>query len=132
MAEVVDHGDRVGDAAGRGAGEVLDRIAAARSAAQPSPFAPSSWRAPVSPRSCDFDAEQYFPENKTLRLMNRDAQMAVVAARLAMADARHRARRVISGRGDRPVRRDGPVGDAGRRDRPAGASTPPRPTARWT
>ena len=35
----------------------------------------------------EFDAEEYFPENKTLRLMNRDAQMAVVAARLAMEDA---------------------------------------------
>ena len=41
------------------------------------------WIAPVS----DFDAEKYFPENKTLRLMSRDAQMAVVAARLAMQDA---------------------------------------------
>ena len=30
---------------------------------------------------------RHFPENKTLRLMNRDAQMAVVAARLAMRDA---------------------------------------------
>jgi 3-oxoacyl-(acyl-carrier-protein) synthase len=39
--------------------------------------------APVS----DFDAEKYFPENKTLRLMSRDAQMAVIAARLAIKDA---------------------------------------------
>ena len=30
---------------------------------------------------------RYFPDNKTLRLMNRDAQMAAVAARLAMRDA---------------------------------------------
>ena len=35
----------------------------------------------------DFDAEEYFPENKTLRLMNRDARLAVAAARLATRDA---------------------------------------------
>ncbi|HPS55711.1 MAG TPA: beta-ketoacyl synthase N-terminal-like domain-containing protein [Sedimentisphaerales bacterium] len=35
----------------------------------------------------NFDPEQYFPDNKSLRLMNRDAQMAVVAAHLAMEDA---------------------------------------------
>lgn len=35
----------------------------------------------------DFDAEAYFPENKTLRLMNRDAQLAAVAAQMAMQDA---------------------------------------------
>jgi len=34
-----------------------------------------------------MSAGYFFPENKTLRLMNRDAQMAVVAARLAMDDA---------------------------------------------
>ncbi len=34
-----------------------------------------------------FDAERYFPDNKTLRLMGRDAQMATVAARKALQDA---------------------------------------------
>ena len=35
----------------------------------------------------DFDAAGHFADDKTLRLMNRDAQMAVVAARGAMQDA---------------------------------------------
>lgn len=35
----------------------------------------------------DFNAEAFFPENKTLRLMNRDAQLAAAAAQLAMQDA---------------------------------------------
>ena len=68
----------------------------------------------------DFDAQRYFPDNKTLRLMNRDAQMAVVAARLAMQDAAPGPRRVLSARGNRPVRRDRAVRDAAGGDRAAG------------
>jgi 3-oxoacyl-[acyl-carrier-protein] synthase II len=47
----------------------------------------ASFVCPVSAPVADFDAARHFPDNKTLRLMNRDAQMAVVAARLAMGDA---------------------------------------------
>jgi 3-oxoacyl-[acyl-carrier-protein] synthase II len=70
---------------GSGADAVLDRILANDRAACPSPFSSSPCRsyAPVP----DFDAAEHFPDNKTLRLMNRDAQMAAVAARLAMQDA---------------------------------------------
>lgn len=68
-------------------GEVLERVLSGVSAAQPAPFSP-----PVACRQfapvTDFDAQQFFPDNKTLRLMNRDAQLAVVAARRAMQDAR--------------------------------------------
>jgi len=74
---------------GRDAGDVLAAMAAGRSAVGP----PVGFD--VSPLDCglaaqihDFDANEYFPDNKTLRLMNRDAQLAVVAARLAVGDAR--------------------------------------------
>ncbi len=60
---------------------VLDQILQGRQAVQPTPFGPAF--VPVA----DLDAAEYYPDNKTLRLMNRDAQMAVVAARLAMRDA---------------------------------------------
>lgn len=68
-------------------GDVLSRVANGECAAS----APSFDASPFDCRLCagiaDFDAERYFPDTKTLRLMNRDAQMAVVAARLAMADS---------------------------------------------
>jgi 3-oxoacyl-[acyl-carrier-protein] synthase II len=67
-------------------GEVLDRLVRGETAFQPARFA-SSPACPVFAPVVDFDAARYFPDNKTLRLMNRDAQMAVVAARLAMLDA---------------------------------------------
>jgi 3-oxoacyl-[acyl-carrier-protein] synthase II len=78
---------------------VLDRLLQGQQAIRPSPFGFSprplgegqGVRAsfcPVFAPVEDFDAARYFPDNKTLRLMNRDAQMAVVAARLAMRDAR--------------------------------------------
>lgn len=72
---------------GRSAGEVLDRIGRGQSAASPPPFEAEAFDCPLCARVDDFDAQSYFPENKTLRLMNRDAQMAAVAARLAMQDA---------------------------------------------
>ena len=65
---------------------VLDRIVRGQQAIQPAPFG-TSVACPVFAPVADFDAAEYFPDNKTLRLMNRDAQMAVVAARLAMRDA---------------------------------------------
>jgi len=66
---------------GRNPAEVLDRIVAGdRVAATPFHCHLCS---PVS----DFNAEEWYPDNKTLRLMNRDAQMAVAAASLALGDA---------------------------------------------
>ena len=65
---------------------VLDRILRGERAIRPSPFG-TSVACPVFAPVADFDAAEHFPDNKTLRLMNRDAQMAVVAARLAMRDA---------------------------------------------
>ena len=70
---------------GCAAGQVLDRLLGGETAFQPVPFAPQT--CPLYAPVMDFDAGRCFPENKTLRLMNRDAQMAVVAARLAMQDA---------------------------------------------
>ena len=66
-------------------GQILDRLLSGEKAFRAVPFASRicPFHAPV----VEFDATQYFPDNKTLRLMNRDAQMAVVAARLAMQDA---------------------------------------------
>ena len=72
---------------GRSPGEILDRIGRGEVVASTPPFDPSAFACPRFAPIDDFDAEQYFPENKTLRLMNRDAQLAVVAARLAMHDA---------------------------------------------
>jgi len=72
---------------GRSAEEVLKRILYSETAACKPDFEVSKFDCPVCAAVQDFDAEEYFPENKTLRLMNRDAQMAVVAARLAMEDA---------------------------------------------
>lgn len=86
MAEVVITGVGMVTPLGSCAREVLDRIRRGDTAAQRPAFADAfacPWFAPV----LDFDAEQHFPDNKTLRLMNRDAQMAVVAARRALADA---------------------------------------------
>jgi 3-oxoacyl-(acyl-carrier-protein) synthase len=72
---------------GRCAEEVLKRINRNETAACKPDFETDKFDCPVCAAVREFDAEEYFPENKTLRLMNRDAQMAVVAARLAMEDA---------------------------------------------
>ena len=86
MADVVITGIGLVTPLGRSPAEVLARIAAGEVAAEPSPLG-SVLACPSVARVGDFDAQQYFPENKTLRLMNRDAEMAVVAARLAVEDA---------------------------------------------
>jgi 3-oxoacyl-[acyl-carrier-protein] synthase II len=67
--------------------EVLDRILADERATATPVFDITNFDCPVYAPIMDFDANSYFPDNKTLRLMNRDAQMAVVAAKLAMEDA---------------------------------------------
>jgi 3-oxoacyl-[acyl-carrier-protein] synthase II len=72
---------------GRSPREILERIRRGEVAASKPPFDVGALSCPFCAPIPDFDAEQYFPENKTLRLMNRDAQMAVVAAHLAMEDA---------------------------------------------
>jgi 3-oxoacyl-[acyl-carrier-protein] synthase II len=72
---------------GRCAEEVLKRVRRSETAACKPDFEVGKFDCPVCAPVREFDAEEYFPGNKTLRLMNRDAQMAVVAARLAMEDA---------------------------------------------
>jgi 3-oxoacyl-[acyl-carrier-protein] synthase II len=86
MGDVVITGIGLVTPLGRSPAEVLARIAAGEVASQPSPLG-DALACPSVARVGDFDAQQYYPDNKTLRLMNRDAQMAVVAARLAVADA---------------------------------------------
>jgi 3-oxoacyl-[acyl-carrier-protein] synthase II len=60
---------------------VIERILQGQRAVQPTPFGPASACVP------NFNIAEHFPDSKTVRLMNRDAQMAAVAARLAMRDA---------------------------------------------
>lgn len=72
---------------GRRAEEVLKRISRNETAACKPDFETGKFDCLICAPVREFDAGEYFPENKILRLMNRDAQMAVVAARLAMEDA---------------------------------------------
>jgi 3-oxoacyl-[acyl-carrier-protein] synthase II len=72
---------------GQSAGEILDRIAAGETAASRIPFDAGSLLCPDYASVDSFDPYAFFPDNKTLRLMNRDAQMAVVAAHMAIQDA---------------------------------------------
>jgi len=87
MAEVVITGIGLVTPLGRSPAEVLGRIAAGEVASQPSPLG-EALACPLVAPVADFDPQQYFPENKALRLMNRDAELAVVAARLAVQHAR--------------------------------------------
>jgi 3-oxoacyl-[acyl-carrier-protein] synthase II len=64
--------------------DVLDRISRNEIAATKPMFETSEFDCSLCSPISDFDAGHYFPENKSLRLMNRNAQMAVVAAHLAM------------------------------------------------
>ena len=69
-------------------GEIIASIDAGQSAAAPpTTFDASLFDCRLCAETADFDAEVYFPDNKTLRMMNRDAQLAVVAARRAIQDA---------------------------------------------
>jgi 3-oxoacyl-(acyl-carrier-protein) synthase len=67
--------------------EVLARIEGGITAFSRPPFHSDVFHCPYFAAINDFDAEREFPENKTLRLMNRDAQLAVIAANKAMHDA---------------------------------------------
>jgi len=67
---------------------VLEAIAARRSAVGLAEhFDASPFDCHVCAVVDGFDAETHSPGNKTLRMMNRDAQLAVVAARAAVRDA---------------------------------------------
>lgn len=76
---------------GRTPQEVLERIHNDETAAVKSSFKTNKFDCPVFAPVSNFTANDYFPENKLLRFMNRDAQLAVVAAHLAMDDADVRA-----------------------------------------
>jgi 3-oxoacyl-[acyl-carrier-protein] synthase II len=69
-------------------GEILRRMAAGDvAAAAPTTFDASPFACPLCAEIPGFRAEEYLGESKTLRLMNRDAQLAAAAARLAVRDA---------------------------------------------
>ena len=69
-------------------GEIIARIDAGESAAAiPKSFDSAPFDCPLCAEIPDFDAEACFPDNKTLRMMNRDAQLALVAAKRAFQDA---------------------------------------------
>ncbi len=72
---------------GRSPDDVLGRVRRGDVAATRPDFNTAGFACSLCAPVAGFDAEEDFPENKTLRMMNRDAQMAVVAARLAMRDA---------------------------------------------
>lgn len=76
---------------GRTPQEVLERIHNNETAAIRPSFETDKFDCPVFAPVSNFTANDYFPENKLLRYMNRDAQLAVVAARIAMEDADLRA-----------------------------------------
>jgi 3-oxoacyl-[acyl-carrier-protein] synthase II len=87
MTDVVITGIGLVTPLGQRPAEVLARIAAGEVARGESPLGAES-ACPSVARVADFDVQRYFPENKSLRLMNRDAELAVVAAGLAIEDAR--------------------------------------------
>jgi 3-oxoacyl-(acyl-carrier-protein) synthase len=67
--------------------DILARIEGGNTAFSRPPFHSDIFHCPFFAAIKDFDAEKAFPENKTLRLMNRDAQLAVMAANKAIHDA---------------------------------------------
>jgi 3-oxoacyl-[acyl-carrier-protein] synthase II len=69
--------------------EVLHAIETGRSAvAPPTRFDATPFSCPVCAEVREFQPQPYVAEGKMIRLMNRDAQLAVAAAHLALADAR--------------------------------------------
>jgi len=68
--------------------EILRRLQAGHSAAaRPTNFDAAPFSCSVCAEVKDFRPQPYVSEAKMLRLMNRDAQLAVAAAHLALADA---------------------------------------------
>jgi 3-oxoacyl-[acyl-carrier-protein] synthase II len=68
--------------------EILRDLEAGRSAAAPpTQFDPAPFACPVCAEVRDFQPQPYISEGKMIRLMNRDAQLAVAAAHLALRDA---------------------------------------------
>jgi len=68
--------------------DVLRDIEAGKSAAAaPTRFAATPFSCPVCAEIQDFQPQRYVSETKMIRLMNRDAQLAVAAAHLALAEA---------------------------------------------
>ncbi len=73
---------------GKTAPEVWARLARGETAhAPPGSFDASAFACPWCAEVKDFQPELYTREPKMLRLMNRDSQLAVAAAHLALADA---------------------------------------------
>jgi len=73
---------------GASAREVLSRIEEGQAAARPATrFDSTPFACQLCAEVPDFDLTDYVGPTKTLRLMGRDAQFAVAAARLAMDDA---------------------------------------------
>jgi 3-oxoacyl-[acyl-carrier-protein] synthase II len=73
---------------GQDVARVLQEIRAGNSAARGiDTFDASAFACPLYARVDDFDPNTVFPDNKTLRMMNRDALLAVTAARGAVQDA---------------------------------------------
>ena len=73
---------------GKSPAEVLGCIEGGQSAARRPGFDTSSLLCKAVAPIIEFSPEQYVEDVKSLRLMSRDAQLAVAAARLALADAR--------------------------------------------
>ena len=68
--------------------EILRGIETGRSAvAPPTHFDAAPFSCPVCAEVRNFQPQPYVAEGKMIRLMNRDAQLAVAAAHLALADA---------------------------------------------
>ncbi len=67
--------------------EILECIHNNETAAVKPSFTTNKFGCPVLAPIGNFVADDYFPENKLLRFMNRESQLAVVAAHLAVDDA---------------------------------------------
>jgi 3-oxoacyl-[acyl-carrier-protein] synthase II len=68
--------------------EVLRRIQDGERAPEtPAPFNAEAFDCPVCAQVADFQAQSFASEVKTVRLMNRDAQLAIAAARMALRNA---------------------------------------------
>lgn len=68
--------------------QVLRRLEAGdHSAIKPTEFAPGRFACPVRASISDFRPQDHVREAKSVRLMNRESQLAVAAARIALHDA---------------------------------------------